>query len=66
MKALVLALALCAPAAALACPYCAQREDPNNAKTWTIVGSMIALPFGIAAAAIAAVRKLNREDEPSK
>jgi hypothetical protein len=63
VAAAVVSAALGVPAVALACPACAGRDDGGPA-TFFILSSMIVLPFGIAAAAYVAVRRLDREEAP--
>ncbi len=46
VKALLLA-AMLFPSVALACPYCAARDDGGRAQTY-LLGSMILFPFGVA------------------
>ncbi len=57
----VVALVLCAPSVALACPYCAVREDPGNTGVM-LLGAMIALPFLIVATVVPVLRRAARED----
>lgn len=46
MKGLLVA-AMLLPSIALACPYCAARDDGGRAQTY-LLGSMILFPFGVA------------------
>jgi hypothetical protein len=62
VKSLLAALALTVSTAALACPACAGRDDWRTSKTFALLGSMIMIPFGIAGAALYAVRKMDQSD----
>lgn len=49
-----------APAAAWACPVCAGRET-DTSLVLTLVGMMIAVPYGISVVAIRVIRKADKE-----
>lgn len=61
-KGIALALAL-APAVALACPYCAAKDDGGN-RTLLFIGSMVALPFIVGGATVKIIRHLD-SDSPT-
>jgi hypothetical protein len=61
-RAAIVSAALMSPAAALACPACAGRDDGKGGRTAYFVGSMILIPFGIAAGAVRIIRRLDRDD----
>ena len=63
MKAFLAALALTVSAAAYACPACAGRDEWRTGRTFALLGSMIAVPFGIAGVALYAVRRMDRDGE---
>jgi hypothetical protein len=62
VRALVATLALTVSTAALACPACAGRDDWRTGRTFALLGSMILIPFGIAGAALYAVRRMDQSD----
>ena len=57
MRALLAAAAAAAPGAALACPSCARDASPLGQ---VLVGSMILLPFAVAAVVIRVVKRGER------
>jgi len=48
------------PGVALACPYCAARTDPTH-RTLFFIATMCLLPFVVAGAVLAVIRKLDRK-----
>jgi hypothetical protein len=58
LAALLFALA---PAVALACPACAGRND-GGLSTLYLLGTMILLPFGVAAVVLTVVRRTLRDE----
>lgn len=61
--AVVVALVCALPQVALACPTCALDHDTGVSRL-VMLGGMILLPFFIAAAVVAAIRRALRDDEP--
>jgi hypothetical protein len=52
------AAAALAPSAALACPMCAERGDPNRVATFALLGGLLAVPYVIGIVVVRIVRKL--------
>jgi hypothetical protein len=53
------------PSVALACPYCAARTDPTH-RTLFFIATMCLLPFVVAGAALAVIRRLDRKPDPDE
>ncbi len=57
-QALAFGVTVLLPAAALACPVCAR--DGGGPGTWALIAAMVAVPYGVAVAAIKLVRHIDR------
>ena len=58
MKKLSFAAAVLAPAAALACPMCAERADGRLA-TYLLVAALLAVPYTLGAVVVRIVKNLD-------
>lgn len=61
MKGVLAAALVLVPAAAIACPACATREDAGLGML-ALVGIMIAVPYVVAAVALRVIRRLAKDD----
>lgn len=57
-RAWALAWAL-APAAALACPMCAERGDAHRLATYALIAAFISVPYAVGAVVVRLVRGLD-------
>jgi hypothetical protein len=58
VKRVVAASAACLPAAAWACPMCAERGDPNRLATFALLAGLLAVPYALGLVVVRIVRKL--------
>ena len=60
--ATAMAAVLLIPALALACPQCAGREEGNGLAIWLLIGTMVALPYGITMTVLRLIRRHDAAD----